>query len=282
MLTTLENSVPATRGALPVVSDRAMAIDACAAALISLGIVLAADKLVFMSVYVPLVIVGRTAALTPIVRKEWGFGIGFEILFLAACTLVGGFNDWNSVVNHRIYDYNVPAFFPALTTIPEWMLLYWGLILRSLVTLFRWERVSPPDAPRNLMRGLPSSALLKVCAQLILIVLTRQSIYRLYEDPIWSWAPFALAICAYLILFRPTAYEGRLVAAFLIGGPVIEILYIQFGNLHAYHLGWLGGVPLWIALWWVLAMVIWSDLSSRVLRAFATAKANRFTSSEKA
>lgn len=48
-------------------------------------------------------------------------------------------------------------------------------------------------------------------------------------------------------------------------GAIVEVAYIQGGGLHRYHLGWIGGVPLWIALWWPLAVLVWGDLARRLL-----------------
>lgn len=254
---------------LPVISDRVMAIDAAAALAVSAGIVAATNELVFMSLFVPAVLVARTLLLAPHLRREWGFGLGTELLLLAGCTLVGAFNDWNSVVRHGVYAYHAPTFFPEFTTIPEWMLLFWGFILRSLVTLFRWERLQPPVVVSNASRLAADNAALRIGLQFALILVTRQAIYRLYEDPVWSWAPFAAALALYAVLLTPRRYELKVGLGFLIAGPLIEAAYIQYGGLHDYRLGWFLGVPLWIALWWVLAVLIWSDLSARILRRIA-------------
>lgn len=252
-------------GKLPVISDRVMAIDAGAALAISAGIVAATNELVFMSVFVPAVLVARTLLLGPHLRREWGFGLGTEVLFLAGCTLVGAFNDWNSVVRHGVYAYHAPTFFPAFTTIPEWMLLFWGFILRSLVTLFRWERMQPPASVSNASRFAADHAVVRVGLQIAIVLATRQAIYRLYEDPIGSWVPFAAALVLYAVLLQPRRYEMKIGLGFLVAGPLIEAAYIQWGGLHDYRLGWFLGVPLWIALWWVLAVLIWSDFSARIL-----------------
>jgi len=114
------------------------------------------------------------------------------------------------------------------------------------------------------------SAPLKVALELALVLATRQTIYRLYLDPVFSWLPFLLALAVFAALFRPDRHDGKLLLIFLAGGPLIEVLYIQVGALHAYHLGWLGGVPLWIALWWLLIVLIWKDLAFRMERALRT------------
>lgn len=35
-------------------------------------------------------------------------------------------------------------------------------------------------------------------------------------------------------------------------------------RLDASHLGWFGGVSLWIVLWWLLAVLVWKDLAYRL------------------
>jgi len=97
-----------------------------------------------------------------------------------------------------------------------------------------------------------------------LTFVTRQSIYVHYLDPVRSWLPFLIAIGLYLVLLSPTRHDAKLLAVFFVAGPASEILYIQVGGLHRYHLGWLGGAPLWIVLWWMLAILIWKDLALRL------------------
>ncbi|MBZ0253807.1 MAG: hypothetical protein K8I02_10760 [Candidatus Methylomirabilis sp.] len=113
--------------------------------------------------------------------------------------------------------------------------------------------------------GAPARA----AVMLALVLGTRQAIYRFHGDPVLSWAPFAAALGLYALLLRPGRPELRLMGAIAVLGPAIEVLYIQVGGLHRYRLGWLGGVPLWIALWWVLAAPIRGELSGRLERALA-------------
>lgn len=234
----------------PVFEDRAVAIDLAALAAVSIAICVASHRLGVMTAWVPLVIAARMLAwrrLPAHQRDGWSAELALWLIALTA----GAANDWNSVVRHEIYEYRVPSCLPGARAIPVWMLLFWGLVLRALVTLFRWRRLAPPPGPSLWRAGI----------LLALALLTRQSIYRYYLDPMWSWLPFALALGVYLALARPTRYHLRLMALFALGGPLIEIAYIQLGGLHAYHLGWLGGVPVWIALWWVLAALLWQELS---------------------
>ncbi|MBT3219117.1 MAG: DUF2878 family protein, partial [Proteobacteria bacterium] len=158
--------------------------------------------------------------------------------------------------------------FPGFSSIPLWMLLFWGMILRGLTSLCQWHRIGL-DQPRNEVRlgwTNANSWVLKLVLQLALVLVTRQFIYRLYLDPLLSWMPFAVALVLFVLLFGINRQERRIVLIMAIVGPLVEVLYIQVGHLHAYHHGWIGGVPLWIALWWVVGILIWSDLSRRTLR----------------
>lgn len=250
---------------VPRASTRELAIDGAAIALISALLCVAASQLLLMSVLVPLLIVARLTA-----YWRWGqLRLRVEGVFLALCTALGAFNDWNSVVHHRVYDYTVPVYFPELTTIPIWMLLFWGLILRFFVTFGTWEGFGDthPNDEVRLLHLRWQSPLLKVGLQLGLVLATRQVIYRTFADPIWSWVPFLAAGAVYYALFGLTRSERKLTLIVLLVGPLVEVLYIQVGGLHHYALGWLGGVPLWIALWWVIAVMVWRDLGQRTLRA---------------
>lgn len=254
----------AERAAAPVVGDRAFALDAGVIVVISFAICLAADRLALMTVLVPAVLATRFVLWSRLPGAERGGRASRELLLFGVCLLLGGFNDWNSVARHGVYEYTVPH---RISGLPVWMLLYWGMILRFLITLFRWSRLDPPARPRDAVHlggVVLHSAALKVALQLGLVLSTRQLIYRHHGDPLLSWLPFALALVAYALLFRPDRGERFLIGLFAVGGPLVEVLYIQVGGLHRYDLGWLGGVPLWIALWWILAMLIWRDVSQRV------------------
>ncbi len=244
------------------VDDRAFLVDAGTILVTSVAICLAADRLALMSALVPLILLGRFLL--------WRGPLKPELAFFGVCLILGAFNDWNSVVNHRIYDYGVPVYWPSLSTIPLWMLLFWGMILRFFATLAQWERLgpSPPRDEVYLGRRVLRSPWLRIGVLLAIVALTRQLIYRHFEHPILSWLPFAGALLLYALLMRPDRHDRRLVLVFLIGGPLVEVLYIQVAGLHRYSLGWLGGVPLWIALWWVLAVLVWKDLAGRIQQAF--------------
>lgn len=249
------------------VGDRAFLVDAAAVALISAFICLFSERLTLMSVLVPLVLALRLALWLALPRAERDLDGRAEVAFFALATAFGAFNDWNSVTRHRVYDYTVPTDLPGVSHIPVWMLLYWGLILRFVLTVFHWRRSGLPragDAVWLGRRALTQPAL-RVALLLGIVLGTRQAIYRLYADPLWSWLPFALGLSAALLLFRPDRGRLRLLAVVLGVGPAVEALYINVGQLHAYRLGWLGGVPLWIALWWVLAALVWEDLGSRIM-----------------
>jgi len=249
--------------------DHELLLDATVMVLGSLAIGLFAQRLWVMTVLVPSLLLVRLV-LWRWVHRATARVLGREILFLVLCTVIGGFNDWNSVVHHGIYDYDAPHLFPGFSTIPLWMLLFWGLILRFLATLTASAALGAPRGPEDAVRLGPRvvhSASLKVGLLLALVAVTRQCIYRCYLDPWWSWIPFAVAFGAYWALFGLGRNDLRLAAIALVGGPLIEVLYIQVGHLHHYHLGWFGGVPLWIVLWWVLAILVWKDLAGRLRHA---------------
>lgn len=252
--------------ALTSTSDRAVAIDLAATAAIGVAVCAVADALVVMSALVPLVVALRFALWWRLPAGERGRP-RVELALFAICTVVGAANDWNTVVGHGVYRYEVPADLPALSTIPTWMLLYWGLILRFVLTVFHWRRSGLGRAGDGVWLGRRTSVrpLLKVLLLLGLVLATRQAIYRLYDHVLWSWLPFAVAILAYLALFRPERARLRLLVIVVAIGPAVEALYIQVGHLHAYRLGWLGGVPLWIALWWGLAALVWDDIGTRLM-----------------
>lgn len=251
----------------PPTGSRALAADAAAVAIIGVGICTASDQGAFMSVLVAAVILLRFLAWALLSAAERGVSMRGEIVFFAVCLFLGAANDWNSVVHHRVYDYDVAV--SAEGTIPAWMLAYWGIILRCVATLCRWRRIEPPTSPEP-----PAPRpLIRVSIELLLVLVTRQLLYRYSLDPVLSWLPFALALVAYGALFGIPAKERRLAALAAVVGPLVEIAFIHLGALHHYHLGWLGGVPLWIVLWWVLAVLIWNDLSARLLGALAGAAA---------
>ena len=246
-------------------SLRELLIDGLPIIVVSVAICVFSQQLLLMSVLVVLV-----ALLRQLLRSTLQRGLPWtrEAALFSLCTVLGAGNDWNSVTRHAIYRYDVPVAFPELSQLPLWMLLYWGLILRFMVTLFRF---------RGLKLGMPNnrvvvggrafdSAGLRVGFLLALVVATRQAIYRTFDHSIWSWLPFALALILALVVTRPDRRRLWMLAAVAVLGPAVEAAYIQLGQLHHYALGWFAGVPLWIVLWWILAALIWEDLSARLLR----------------
>jgi hypothetical protein len=263
---------PARRPAIDPDPGVLVAVDALAVAVVSVAIGLAADRLRLMTLLVPTVLALRTAAAIALDRRA-DASPRAEIAFFALCTLLGAFNDWNSVCRKHIYDYTVPHEF-AFSTIPVWMLLFWGMVLRFVQRLARWRALRPDLAPNDRIgvgRLTIASPAAKVAAELLLVAVTRAFIYRFYLDPLRSWLPFLVALAIWIALFHPTRHDAKLAALFLMGGPIVEVLYIQVGHLHRYHLGWIGGVPLWIVAWWVLVVLIWKDLALRIERALRRA-----------
>ena len=246
-------------------SHTLVAIDAAVVAAVSIAICIASHNLVFMTVFVPAVILLRMLLLWSISKKQ-NVNIKAEMVFLAICTLLGGFNDWNTVVNKGVYVYTVPHFF-TFSSIPLWMLLFWGMILRFFARFARWSALGPPDKASNIVHignSQIDSAAVKVIVELLIVLLTRMAIYKLYMHPVFSWLPFLAGLALALYLFKPLAHDYKLLIAFLVIGPFIEALYIQVGDLHYYHLGWFAGVPLWIIVWWMLIIMIWKDLALRI------------------
>lgn len=248
--------------------DRELLLDTATLVLGSLFICLYATRPWTMSALVPSLILVRLVLWSVLLRAT-ARELAREVLFGALCTLIGAFNDYNSVVRNGIYDYSAPSLAPGLSTIPLWMLLFWGVILRFLATLTASPWLGGTREPYDLVhlgRRPVSSAALKVALLLALVVITRQCIYRLYLDPWWSWIPFAIALAIYGILFRPRRHDLAIASLAVAVGPLIEVLYIHWAQLHHYHLGWFCGVPLWIVLWWVVAILLWNDLGLRLRR----------------
>lgn len=247
--------------------NRQMWVDGSAIVIGSLAISIWAQHLTLMTVLIPALLIARFVAWTMWAKRP-GQSIVHEAVFFLCCIALGGFNDWNSVVHHEIYDYTVPHFFPGFSSIPIWMLLFWGMALRFIATFANWERpqVGTP-ARRRLVGGQIRGPRVRLLFMLALVLVTRQLIYRNFLDPIASWLPFAAAIVVFVAVLGLTRKELILAVSAVLIGTVLEILYIQVGSLHRYHLGWLGGVPVWIALWWALIILIWKDISDALYQA---------------
>ncbi len=252
--------------------DLPVAVDAAAVAAVSVLICTSSGHPALMTAAVPGIILIRFAAL-------WAAGPGAggpmpaEAVFFLACALVGGANDWNTVSRWRVYEYTVPHGWGA-STIPLWMLLYWGMVLRFVARLSRWTRLVPPRGGSDDVRFGPwrtTEGWVKVAVELALVAATRLAIRRFYLDPILSWLPFLAALAAFAALIPLGRRDQAMLALVLVGGPAVEVLYINVGHLHRYHLGWVGGVPLWIVLWWGLAALVWRDISFRMERAIVRA-----------
>ena len=228
----------------------------------SILICLFSHRLILMTVLIPLLMILRTYYVTLRFNKEETIQ---EIIFLSICIVIGGFNDWNSVCNKNIYSYGVPTFFPKITTIPLWMLFYWGLILRLITSLAFWSKIETQNTYSNKVRFFGDNAWFKVLFQLLLVFITRQLIYINYLDPFLSWIFFAIAFVVYLIFIPLKKADILLLTSFAIGGPITEVLYIKIGNLHHYHHGVFFGVPIWIILWWIISVLLWKDISCRLI-----------------
>ena len=240
---------------------RVAVVDGAVLAAGLLAIAVLAQHVLVMSALIPALVVLRMLLWVRVARPA---RLGPELRFLAVCTVLGATNDWLSVVHHRVYDYTVPVLFPALTTIPVWMLVFWGLILRAMASVAHALVPGPPADTVGLGRARRHHPAARIALLLLLVVATRQAIYRLYAHPVLSWLPFALALAVYAGVLGVDRARARLLAVTLAVGPAVEALTIHTSGLHRYHLGWLAGVPLWIVLWWALAILAWADLAPRL------------------
>lgn len=244
----------------------ALAVDLVPVAVVVACILSLGDAAAVMTAIVALAMAGRTAAWWLLVGRPEARSLAPELGLLAIATLLGAANDHLSVVVHRVYDYGLPTLTPGLSSIPTWMLLFWGLILRALATLVRTGPFATP-VPRTLVH-LPGRTLdapvLRIAIDLALVLATRQLVYRFHLDPWLSFVPFAAALAVRALLLRLDRGDLGLVATIAIVGPAVEAACINVAHLHRYHLGILGGVPVWIVLWWVLGALVWKELAPRI------------------
>ncbi|MBZ0272826.1 hypothetical protein K8I61_12380 [bacterium] len=243
---------------------RAALLDAAVTAAGSVLIGAFAHRLPVMSVAIPILLAARMIAWARLPASEREHGFGAEAALYAACVVIGAANDWNTVVRHGVYEYTVPSDLGAFSSIPAWMLLFWGQILRSLASLSRWTRLGPDTSPKSLRvwRGAQIGGRAARLAFILLVTIaTRQAIYRFHLHPIWSWLPFSLALAVYVFAMRPSLRHLRVASLLVVAGPAVEAIFIRVVGLHRYDLGWLFGVPLWIVLWWALAAMILAELT---------------------
>jgi hypothetical protein len=254
-----------------MLGDRAIALDVLLIAGVSSLAAFFSREPAVMGVAVAAAFVVRLVVWSRLHAGERDLDLSRELVFFGACSVIGAFNDWNTVVMRGVYRYTVPAELPSLSTIPLWMLAFWGIILRLMSGLSRWRRLGLPPLSDAVFFGpwRRRSVTLRVLTIALLVLSTRISIFRHYEHPWLSWLPFALALVVAAIVLRPGARRLALALAASMLGTLVESLYVRVAGLHYYELGWIGGVPLWIALWWALATLLWGELTTRVITASA-------------
>ncbi|MCL4233690.1 MAG: hypothetical protein KJ042_04130 [Deltaproteobacteria bacterium] len=248
------------------IRNRALVIDAVATLVIGAAVCAWGDVLTGMLAVVGAVLVARMALWRTLDPAARGHELVVEIAFFALCTVLGAFNDWNTVDRHRVYEYLVSSDL-AWSSVPLWMMLFWGQILRTMATAAEWARGDGETSVAREPRRSAFGAAGRIAVMLALVAVTRQCVYRLWDHPFWSWLPFAVAIAVYALVLHVTRTERRLAVIALTVGPAFEAALIGLGGLHRYSLGWFFGVPLWIVLWWVLAVWIWGELSGSILAA---------------
>ena len=257
-------------------AGRSVRLDAVAVALVGLAICVAGQRPWLMTAVVAIAIAGRLALFA-----RAGGRLGPELAFLLVCVAVGGGNDWNTVVRHDVYAYDVPALLPVDGAIPVWMLLYWGLILRFVSRLARWPALGATPDPSDLV-GLPGARRarpgVRLGIQLVLVLGTRQAVYRWFDDPLLSWLPFAAAAVLWGTFLGLSQRDRRLALLALTVGTAGEAALITVGGLHRYALGLVGGVPLWIMIWWPLAVLVWADVGGRIEDALGAQPRRRLSS----
>jgi len=244
-------------------ADVEAALDAGAVALVVVAICAAADRWLLMTALVPAVMGARLALWRHLVGPT---GLGRELALCGLCVAVGAFNDWNTVVGHGVYAYDVPLRSGATGALPVWMLLFWGQILRLVASLAAWPRLGPVGPPVGRF-GLPRRRVDRPLARLVvigvLVVSTRQAVFAWYGDPLLSWLPFAGASVLWWLLLGVDRHDATLAGLALTVGVGVEAALITVGGLHRYELPLVGGVPLWIVLWWPLGVLVWKDLGGR-------------------
>ena len=77
-------------------SGRLVAVDAAAIVIASAAICLLSRQLLYMTVLIPVVFIARFIVLSILAKRE-GINLKAELLFLLICTVLGAFNDWNTV-----------------------------------------------------------------------------------------------------------------------------------------------------------------------------------------
>jgi hypothetical protein len=245
---------------------RVVGVDLAALGAVTALALVGAHELALMQVLVPLLVVLRFVGWAAAARPTRAALVG-EVAFFALCVLLGGGNDWLSVAHHRVYDYLVPSDL-GFSPLPSWMLLYWGFILRTICAVgnaaaLGLAQPTPCEGADPSPRGPPwwRTGWPRLAIQLALVLATRQAIYRLYAEPLWSIVPFAAALAIYLAVLRPTWPELRFALGVLVLGGAAEVALIQGAGLHRYALGW---VPVWIVLWWALGALVWRELGERL------------------
>jgi len=167
----------------------------------------------------------------------------FFVLGIAA----GGGNDLISQIN-GIYHYTSLTVLPFLQgLLPVWMIAFWGQVFLLFRKVFHVEWFQGPSFAKDgrFLHGWLSTRLL---VDIIVLVILRIAIYRLYMDPVFPAAVYGGIIIARLLLVRPRKNE-LLIMAILPYAFMFEGLMVTFG-LYVYYDPVFMGLPAWLLLWW--------------------------------
>lgn len=168
-------------------------------------------------------------------------------IFFVLGIIAGGGNDLASQVN-GIYHYTSLTILPFLQgLLPVWMIVFWGQVFLLFRKVFHvsWFKGAGFNKDGRFLNGWLSTRLL---IDIIVLVILRITIYRLYLDPVFSAAIYGGVIITRLLLIHPRKNE-LLIMAILPYAFMFEGFMVTFG-LYVYYNPVFMGLPAWLFLWW--------------------------------
>jgi len=168
-------------------------------------------------------------------------------IFFVLGVAAGGGNDLISQIN-GIYHYTSLTVLPFLQgLLPLWMIAFWGQVFLLFRKVFHVSWFKGPGFSKDgrFLQGWFSTRLL---VDIIVLVILRIAIYRLYLDPVFPAAIYGSVIVTRLLLIHPGKNE-LLIMAILPYAFMFEGLMVTFG-LYVYYNPVFMGLPAWLLLWW--------------------------------